>query len=227
MLKKGTSHELLYNETCWLTIAERRKNVKLTHMHKIINKNVPSYLSDILPPKVGDAKQYSLRNRCNFIPIQCRTERLRKSFIPDGLRLWNDLEPDVRSFEDISEFKNKLKDISTKSPKLFNFGERHLNIIHSQLRLQCSNLRAHLFLLHVVDDPQCHCNAEVEDSFHFFMQCPLYHVQRLELTNSIQQLSTFNVNVLLYGDDALNLELNKTIFLAVHKFIKKSGRFNV
>ena len=209
--KKGTSHQLLYNETCWPTLADRRKNVKLAHMHKIINKNVPSYLSDILPPKVGDAVEYGLRNRCNFIPIACRTEKLRKSFIPDGLRLWNDLEAEVRSIEDIPEFKNRLKDVSTKSFKLFNFGERHLNIIHSQLRLQCSNLKAHLYSLHVVDDPHCHCNAEVEDSSHFFMQCPLYHVQRLELINSVQQLCNFNVNILLYGDDTLDLVTwNKT-----------------
>ena len=169
--------------------------------------------------------QVRLRNRNNLTQFQCRTEKFRKSFFPDGIRLWNNLDERLRSSNDISEFKSNLPDVNTKSPELFNYGERRLNIIHTQLRLQCSNLKAHLFSLHVVDDPQCNCNIGNEDCFHFFFECPLYNLQRQDLAAKVQQLSTFNTKVLLHGDASLDLEINQQIFAAVHKYIQDSGRY--
>ena len=45
----------LYDETGWDTLADKRKRKKLILMHKIVNNDVPSYLSILLPNRVNEA----------------------------------------------------------------------------------------------------------------------------------------------------------------------------
>ena len=51
-----------------------------------------------------------------------------------------------------------------KSNPLFYKGSRLNNIKRVQLRMKCSKLNADLFLLHVVDSPECICGNDVENS---------------------------------------------------------------
>ena len=99
------------------------------------------------------------------------------------------------------------------------------NIILAQLRMNCSNLNAHLYSLHVIDSPACGCSHRVEDTAHFFLDCPLYYAQRLSLRNTVTRSSQFRLETILYGDDDLDYESNVAIILAVHEFIKDSERF--
>ena len=50
------------------------------------------------------------------------------------------------------------------------------DIIHAHLCMNCSNLNAHLHRLHVIDSPACVCSHRIEDTAHFFLDCPLYYV---------------------------------------------------
>ena len=77
--KKGTSHNKLYEECNWNLLSERRHNVKIKFMHKIVNNNVPEYLSNLLPNRIGDDIQYCLRNVDNIQQFHCRTEKFKKS----------------------------------------------------------------------------------------------------------------------------------------------------
>ena len=119
----------------------------------------------------------------------------------------------------------KLPNTNNVSNVLYNYGERKFNVIHAQLQMQCSDLKAHLLALHVIDDPICTCQTGIEDTSHFFFHCPLYYTYRLNLMNSVNSVSNFEINVLLYGDIELDLEANKKIFQAVHTYIKATGRF--
>ena len=222
--KKGTSHDLLYNELQWQKLSERRKYVKLKHMHKIVHGTAPSYLCTLLPKQVGDVVSYQLRGNSNIRQIKCRTEKYRKSFLPNCVNLWNNLDEDVKHINDSDDFKKVIDWKNTCNP-LFYYGVRKYNIIHTQMRLNCSNLRAHLFSLHVIDDAMCACNLDIEDNNHFLLYCPLYAVQRQELIRSLQDLSQFDLNILLYGDELLDIQVNKAIFAAVHLYIKATERF--
>ena len=221
--KKGTSHELLYDETKWQTLCNRRKDVKLVHMHKIVHKKVPSYLSDLLP----EPKTVNTRGIKDIRNMLCRTTKLSKSFFPDCIDRWNNLDIEVRNISDLDQFKNAVI-APKKYNKLFNYGVRKWNIIHAQMRLSCSNLKAHLKSLHVTDDASCICGHNLEDVEHFFFYCTLYNVQRHSLFNSLQKLPINNVNVdiLLNGDPNVDIVINFQIFDAVHKFIESSERFN-
>ena len=91
--------------------------------------------------------------------------------------------------------------------------------------MNCSNFNAHLHSLHVIDSPACVCSHRVEDTVHFFLDYPLYYVQRLALRNTVSMFSHFRLETLWYGDDNLDYETNVVIVLAVHEFIKDSERF--
>ena len=92
-------------------------------------------------------------------------------------------------------------------------GQRKFDIILAQLRVNYSNLNAHLYSIHVIDSPACGCSHR-EDTAHFFLDCPLYYAHRLSLTNIVTKSSQFKLEPLLYGDDDLDYESNVAIILA-------------
>ena len=222
--KKGTSHVLLNEELQWQSLSERRFNIKLFHMHKIVNTNAPSYLTDTLPEKVNAKARYPLRNGSDFVQFNTRTEKFRKSFFPDCINMWNSLPEETRSITDLDAFKAKVVNTTSGNP-LYYYGCRKANIIHSQLRMQCSNLKAHLVDLHVIDDPLCLCGISNEDNQHFFFECPLYYTHRLKLINAVNQISILTLENLLYGDSNLDFDHNCLLFKAVHDYILESERF--
>ena len=62
-----------------------------------------------------------------------------------------------------------------------------------------------------------------QNNLHFFLDCPLYYVQRLALRNTVSRY--FRLETLLYGDDNLDYKTDVAIVLAVNEFIKDSERF--
>ena len=110
---------------------------------------------------------------------------------------------------------------------MFYEGERDLNVKHAQLRMKCSKLNYHLFLLHVTDSPAWPCRHNVEDSAHFLLYCPLYDVERQNMYNLIPnhvQIDSLNTETLLFGSEDYDLITNKCIFKAVQSFISESDR---
>ena len=146
--KKGTSHELLYNELNWDKLSDRRANVKLLYMHKIVNQNLPSYLTELLPGKVGDNVNANTRSTGNLRQLRSKSVKFSKTLIPHCIDLWNNLDDEVRNIVDFDTFKNTVIE-SKEKDELYKFGIRKWNIIHAQLRLHCSNLNARLVSLHV------------------------------------------------------------------------------
>ena len=93
--------------------------------------------------------------------------------------------------------------------------------------MKCSNLKADLFRLHVVDDPSCICSKETENCEHFFFHCHLYYTQRLEFLNNIRSICNLNIDtdLLLFGNNILSPDVNYRIFELVEKYIYDSDRF--
>ena len=215
--RKGTSHHLIYEETKWLKLSERRNLHKLKKFSKILEGKEPEYLKEIIPNRNSS---HSLRNSENIPQIKCRTETFRCSFLPSTIVAWNAYPVDNRNTKD---FDKKLK---TSCNPLFYLGSRTNNVKLAQLRMNCSKLNAHLFSLHVIDSPRCVCGFAVEDAEHFLLQCPLYHSDRQLLSKYLNDrgMYNFNVNTLLFGDDSYSFLLNSHIVNATHKFIENSGR---
>ena len=100
-----------------------------------------------------------------------------------------------------------------------------MHVIHAQLRMNYSNFNAHLHSLHVIDSPACACSHRIEDTAHFFLDCPVYYVQRLALRNNLSRFSHFRLETLLYGENNLDYNTNVAIVQMVHEFIKVSEKF--
>ena len=83
-------------------------------------------------------------------------------------------------------------------------------------------------------DSICICGLEPETTLHFLLYCKLYYTERLELLNNvcIRNLSLKNysneklLNILLYGSEDFNCNMNKEILKATIKFLKISKHFN-
>ena len=84
--KKGTSHEKLYCETLWSKLEERRSSFKLCFMHKVVHRNAPEYLVELLPNTVNAIKSYNLRNKDDFDQFDLHSEKLRKLLLPDCVK---------------------------------------------------------------------------------------------------------------------------------------------
>jgi hypothetical protein len=225
--KWGTSHELLYNEFGLLPLAERRKHCKLKFMYNLIRNETPQYLFECLPANVNH--RHNLRNPLDILTFRCRTEKFKKSFLPDCINLWNMLANPLKQLDSFSLFKSTVC-CNPPVNKLYNGVNRKLSLIHSQLRMKCSDLNSHLFNLHVVDNPFCnYCNNVIEDAYHFFFSCPLYHWGRINLLENINEIEPINVtlDISLFGKNELTPENNLRIFGCVEEFINSSGRFNV
>ena len=215
---KGTHHRLLYNESKWHTLSERRRNSQIILMKKMINNEVPTFLSNLLPPPKH--QPYTLRNYgLLFEPMFARTNLFLNSFVPNTIRLWNDLDKETKQIESTTSLKAKLCK-REKAPLYYNLGTRKGMILHARLRMNCSDLNHHLYLRHLQEDQTCQCGHPVEDTEHFLKNCPLYNEAR-ELYLPVD----IPTNILLYGNDELNYDGNKDIFESVNKFIIHSERF--
>ena len=221
--KRGTSHNLIYEEISWQPLSERRKENKLKFMQKIVHKSAPEYLSDLLPQPIQD-NPYNLRRNQDIRQFHFRTSKFQNSLFPDCIKLWNELPADVRSIPEKDLFKEKISK-SFKRNALYGCLDRGLGLIHSQFRMHCSNLNAHLFNLHVVDSPNCFCSFKNEDCYHYFFDCPMYNVERMHLFDEVQKLCDVKLNTILYGNENLSLKDNIEIFRCVERFIMETGRF--
>ena len=225
--KKGTSHELLYKELPIPSLAVRRKEYKLKFMYNVMHDRFPSYLYECIPENVTN--RYNLRNQLCVPNFKLRTVKFEHSLLPQSIKLWNDLPVNVRSMDNYNEYKSSICCKSAMN-KLCNGVTRKLNIIHAQLRMKCSNLNHHLFNLHVIESPFCSvCKNIMEDNFHYFFVCPLYHIERNVLFSQVNNIllnkDTLTVNILLNGSKYLNLKKNAEIIQLVENYIHNTGRF--
>ena len=183
--------------------------------------------------KVGDIVPYPVRNSDDFITLKCTINCYKRSFIPYGTELWNTLDPATRHLTTLSSFSNALLNKSLynsdqkKRKCLYTYGNRYANIIHSRLRVGCSQLNSHLcHNLRVKNSPECFCGANNETVYHFFFVCNRYNHFRLELFNTVSQVCPVTLKTLLYGDCSMSLDQNKIIFSSVHQFIIDTKRFD-
>ena len=117
-------------------------------MYKSINDLVPTYVSDLIPPSVGEISTYTLRNQHNITVPLCRTEISRKSCIPSSISAWNSLDIELRNSPPLASFKYQLKKHQNNSsvPTYYRTGSRYLSVLHARIRNNCSNSLSDLFI---------------------------------------------------------------------------------
>ena len=171
--------------------------------------NSKFYLSSLVPATIRPV--YNLRNTQNFQSIACRTNLYKNSLLPATTNEWNNLPQNVRNAESLSCFKRQINIDRPVPNKLLQFGDRRIQIIHTQLRNNCSSLNQHLFFQNIIDSPLC-CCGKIESNKHFFLECGLYNHPRQILRTAISEIAAFNLGTILFGVEDLSFVENKNKF---------------
>ena len=220
---RSCSRSKLLEDTGWISLEKRRYNHRLLTFFKMLKKDVPLYLKDLVPPTVHQVSQRNLRSGGNIQPARCNTSLYQNSFLIKTIKDWNILPENIKLCNSDAQFKRYLNKDNKVVPTYFYVGERRSQILHTRLRLGCSLLNSDLYKNHLRDNDKCICGAP-ETAEHFLFECNIYAHQR---NTTIYQIP-FQINtiILLSGcplyDDAANVE----IFKIVQRFIIESGRFD-
>ena len=84
-LTKLVSISFLLSETGWEAHGSRRYKHKLTLFYKLINGFCPGYICSLVPPIVGSASSYSLRNAANLQTLHSHSQQYFNSFLPSAI----------------------------------------------------------------------------------------------------------------------------------------------
>jgi hypothetical protein len=131
----------------------------------------PQYLPELIPKTVGTRQVHNTRKINNIVNINCRTSLYSEYFLPSTLKAWTDLPLPTRNVESLNSFKSLINPENTKVPAHYYVGCRLGQLLHARLRMNCSALKAHLFIRNIVESPNCICGI-TETVSHFLLYYP-------------------------------------------------------
>ena len=88
---KLTSINKLYDVTGWEKLADRRTNHKLVLFHKMVNREVPAYLSNLLPDTLFNLHHHFTCRSQNISAIRARKCLYAGYYLQSSIKLWNEL----------------------------------------------------------------------------------------------------------------------------------------
>ena len=189
---KLISFENLQDEVKWQPLQKGRDNHKRTLFYKMNNNLTPSYLSALVLGTVSSATRYNLRNSNDIMTIQGRTNSYLSSFLPSTVKDWYNLPPEIAQSDSVASFKYMytLNRDGTHVPKYFYSGNRHVQVLHTSLRTQCSALNHDLVTKNISDTPLCRFGS-VENTHHIFFKCPFYNIVKMNFYMKCQLYMKF------------------------------------
>ena len=146
----------------------------------------------------------------------------------------------MRLAPSVAVFKKKLLSV-VRPPTKSVFGiDDPIGLPYlTQLRVGLSKLNIHKFKHNFRDtiNPMCPTSDGIEDTEHFLLLCPSFDLQRrdllagiVELLRPFAQIANLSndalTQLLLYGDQDLSNDLNKTILELTLRFIHETGQFD-
>ena len=187
---RHTSHDKLLREAGVEPLSVRRRYFGLCHMYTIINGLTPSYLFNLIPPRVQVSTPYSLRNMLDFKIPSAQKNYIKLSFFWQFLYNWNTLDQNIRQSTTLNQFKTNLKlTMYYKPNKLYILFNTMSSIHHARMRMGLSGLNTHRMNYNFIQFDHCPlCGNRPEDSVHFFLICPYLAIPRLTMMRSITNI---------------------------------------
>ena len=134
----------------------------------------------------------------------------------------------MKSLQSLSVFKSRILQTFNVSdvPKYYLVGDGNMSVLHTRIRNHCSDLNFHLYLNQFKDNVSCSCGYQIENAEHYFVHCPRYTDQRIQLFRDLHILHPLKLFILVYGSNKQYDDVNKHTFVSVHGFIRNSKRFD-
>ena len=228
----------LREELGWSSLETRRHNHKLHLYHKIMYEpSIPEFIKEIVPNfRQTDSERCTRSTQCNLITMPIiRTSSFARSFIPTTTKLWNRLPNDLRGETSFKLFKTEINSLTnTGNPiQYLSLGSKLGNMLHTQIRLNCSELNEHKSKLGKIDSPKCRCGANREDTTHYLLSCPLFNAEREEMMKHISAILNKNfrnfpqklkLKILLYGPQE-GRAAEYLVASALQRFVQLTRRF--
>ena len=226
----GTSRSKLYNELGWESLNNRRWFKQMCLFYKIVSNKTPTYLKIFLNDTISPRNDFQR-------PFFTRTNKYMTSFFPSCVYSWNNvLTGDHKNVQSLNRFKTGLIKL-IRPARTRNFGIDSSNDLKylTQLRLELNSLKANKFRHNFNDTNDPFCNEEdgIEDTYHFLVACKKYIAERKILFRNIFINTGLNLllkpdseiqKILLYGDNSLSDEDNKSLLTMTIKYICSSKR---
>ena len=147
---------------------------------------IKSCLLQINLQKQVRTRQDKLINSYYYADFNQNDVFFRNSFFPKITKLYDRIPSHIKNTYDFSEFKERLSiHLKPKRIKLFNYGSRYSNTLHTQLRLDRSQLNEHLFSIGLTNIKGCMCGHNTESTEHFLLNCFLYSYERNNLLSNL------------------------------------------
>ena len=183
---KATKYEMLLRECAIESLQSRRKTKKLVLMYKIVNALSPKYLQETLPRQSN--VHYSFRNNRNIQQFLCKKDFFYESFFPSSIRLWNNLNFNLRDIQSLNEFKSKLnRKISKNFNKACMWHTANSAVQHSRMCMGLSALNSQRKAYNFISEDLCpNCHEKKETVTHFFFECPFYAAFRQEMLQNVE-----------------------------------------
>ena len=234
---QGTSYQKLLFELGWPSLQDRRLYFIACSMFKIVNGLCPPHLQSTIIGGQPRNIHMNLRNADHLAVPRFRLTKTQTNFRITGINLWNSLPHSLRHCLSIESFKINYKKYSfPKHRKDYEIGDKRILQLLSRFRLGFTTLNDDLGRRNMIQNRSCSCNLSYECYSHFFLDCPLYIVQRdllfHDLSNVLRNCNfdffslskQQRLNILLFGTDS-NITLNVEIFKLVQNYIRNSNRF--
>jgi len=99
----------MFESLGWKTLKEKRLEQKAIMAYKIVNNQVPSYLSDLFENNIGK-EIYNLRCSSTDLKLpRARTDVYKNGFVFTTAKLWNSLPEALKKEGTLKKFKRKVK----------------------------------------------------------------------------------------------------------------------
>ena len=223
---RNASKQLLYCETGWETLSNRREKQRLILFYKIVNGLAPRHLENTLHSHTQHTHGHYTRQQDNIRHILARTDTYRNSFFPHSIRLWNNLNSSIRTASSLNTFKSSLNLVYAvpKRNPYYSLGSRSVNSILSSMRTKCSQLKNDLFQNGILLQDKCTCGLS-ETQYHYFFECGNYTIHRDRLIMETLHICRLTLSIILHGNPDSTTSENKILFNAVSKYVIESKRF--
>ena len=148
--------------------------------------------------------------------------------------------------ETICIFKTRIHDylgenINRRSTThIKHFHDGFFGTLLTQIKLNLSPLRSHLYKYNIIDNPFCPaCGDEIETTMHYFLECKIYDLNRQKMLMNLfkldPSLTVENkpaiLNFIVSGSSCADMNqqslINNKIFLHVKIYITTTKRFSV
>ena len=114
-----TSSDFMFNTLGWERLQARNDYFKALMIYKSLNGLAPSYLTTMfnhvstthnINTRQATAGQLALPPLCNGHDIEC----FKSSFIYNGVKLWNNIDAEIKNSPNVQTFKRKYKSVYFK-----------------------------------------------------------------------------------------------------------------